>query len=1268
MPDPIFLGALAKFGKEALSDAVKESLKAWLTDAVRVRRAIQKTASIFSTKLSGTENALALWIQTDAFRASMEDLISGRILPDRIASVDEFLTTTGIGFSAADHAVVREMLASFYEVIRADLVSSREGLVLVDQRLGEALRQMRDLRADLAAVGGTQAGTQRISIELLNAVALKQGWGVGLQFGTELNVNTDLPPAVRNLATRAKTVSSVRDILDSAVWYGMYGGSGSGKTQLAILIASTFSGRKVWVRLGGPESAAVLVLESALARLSLRAPGQSTVQWCEAVCRGLGSASAIILDDLPRTIGDGAFDEYLTFLCAACAQFGVRLITTASTPIANSTRDAVGTYLREDSVPEFSDDDIRDLFRAYDPPKSFLSSRWFAFVMQTAKRHPVLLVEAARYLRDRGWVTDDRSFDDLARGAFASALDLPTLERLKQTVPKDETRDFLYRLKIIGWSFGVEEVQRVSGVAPSIAFPLEELAAVMGLWVQQAGNSEYVLSPLLARLSDHNLPSKLQRAIHLELANAILEKKRLGPLHASQAINHFVAGGDTNNAAMVLLVALNGMLGMTGVGDPFLLTGVWAGMPLPTEIALQKRIYIRTLQVVLRRQLGRNTEFELADLERLVDEGASDLECQLLIAGAGAILVTHLGDKEPNLGIQFLRRSIKAARLVDMPPSTNPELDFHSGLFTLLWMTAAWIQTDLQYQEWFSAVRDLTPEEALRWAALPFAAQASQTVCGGLWTRTADLPDDRRNWDQVLGQLRELRTWADSANVLSLAAAAISSEVIVLAEYQNKLQEANTLAKRAVPRFEGMPQSKFAIADTIARQHYYFGKCTDAIAWFETAFTVEGSIKPGTLVNAFTLAGIAASSVDVQLANRYLERGTSTAASPRVRIRPRIIVKSELGILLWNGGQHRQAFDIWSSAAQEIIAARNDTPEWQSLFRVFGNCTGYFISNEHNFAIDTTQMAVPFSGIFLRQIKDIQALANPEEDWLLPAQMTLLAESVGAYEHAIEWAERTTIGNGAFWIGAEALLAGALAARDLREHRFAEVIRAAADLGDLDETFEGFNNLDEEIRGRRTSGFSARLNLLALTVELVRLTLRDRSSANSFARSAEALAQGFASSRGGSRLWSGMADVFGAIVTNTTSWRDLWEKSVAERELGNSALQIAYGIEAIAVAGPREALQMQLQIIPWLERLFSPTLYHFMIVEFVRDYWRWALDQYPMNFGLLARTRRTVVETKGDDDEAVVREILLAVTFSLALPLPSDVKSWLYGTTGTTAD
>jgi hypothetical protein len=262
MPEPFFLSAIAGILQAALSDAAKESVKAWLTDAVRVKRAIQKTAFTFSTRVHRAEDALSIWIGTDAFRSAMEDLVAGRAFPENLA-VDQFLDVTGLGFGSASRDVVRDMLAAFYGNIREDWVSSRQGLVLVDNRVGETLRQVAELRADLASgalSGLTKVGVQRISAEFLKEIAQRQGWGPGLHFGAELYVNIEPPPAVQNLAKRAVAVVSVRTLLGSTAWYGMHGGSGSGKTQLAILITGAFAGPKLWIRLAGPASAAALVI------------------------------------------------------------------------------------------------------------------------------------------------------------------------------------------------------------------------------------------------------------------------------------------------------------------------------------------------------------------------------------------------------------------------------------------------------------------------------------------------------------------------------------------------------------------------------------------------------------------------------------------------------------------------------------------------------------------------------------------------------------------------------------------------------------------------------------------------------------------------------------------------------------------------------------------------------------------------------------------------------------------------------------------------
>ena len=114
-----------------------------------------------------------------------------------------------------------------------------------------------------------------------------------------------------------------------AIWYAMYGGTGSGKTQLAILFARSFSGRKAWMRLCGLRATARLILESALNKIVARQPNQSTQEWCESVCAQLGRDSIVVVDDLPCGAGDAATYEYLIALCVACVQSGVRLLSTS---------------------------------------------------------------------------------------------------------------------------------------------------------------------------------------------------------------------------------------------------------------------------------------------------------------------------------------------------------------------------------------------------------------------------------------------------------------------------------------------------------------------------------------------------------------------------------------------------------------------------------------------------------------------------------------------------------------------------------------------------------------------------------------------------------------------------------------------------------------------------------------------------------------------------------------------------------------------------
>src|SRR5437867_4416283 len=94
------------------------------------------------------------------------------------------------------------------------------------------------------------------------------------------------------------------------------------------------------------------------------------------------------------------------------------------------------------------------------------------------------------------------------------------------------------------------------------------------------------------------------RAIHSRLAQNVMEKRRLGPVDACQAIMHFVAAQKYNEAAFVLLLALNGLLEAEDPKDYMGISGIWAHSPLPHDIAHGTKVYIRSLQIAVRQRLG----------------------------------------------------------------------------------------------------------------------------------------------------------------------------------------------------------------------------------------------------------------------------------------------------------------------------------------------------------------------------------------------------------------------------------------------------------------------------------------------------------------------------------------------------------------------------------------------------------------------------------------------------------------------------------------
>ncbi|HXJ41774.1 MAG TPA: hypothetical protein VNH18_21030, partial [Bryobacteraceae bacterium] len=222
-------------------------------------------------------------------------------------------------------------------------------------------------------------------------------------------------------------------------------------------------------------------------------------------------------------------------------------------------------------------------------------------------------------------------------------------------------------------------------------------------------------------------------------------------------------------------------------------------------------------------------------------------------------------------------------------------------------------------------------------------------------------------------------------------------------------------------------------------------------------------------------------------------------------------------------------------------------------------------------------------------------------------------------------------------------------------------VLASVDIGDLDEwaNIVQSSQLDDERRAQNAARVNARIALVALAVHVARVGLQDQATARSIAHGVAEFSKDRSACYAGSRFWRDTVEIFKVLENRSGSWRELWENAGAARARESTALQELYGIAATVVAGPREAAQILIQIVPWLEQMFSPTLYHATVTPFVREYWQWAFDQFPMSFGLLDRTRKTVAATLELDDKSAVRAVLRAVGFSLDIKMPDYLQKWL---------
>lgn len=819
------------------------------------------------------------------------------------------------------------------------------------------------------------------------------------------------PPPLNCTSSRADAVRLLKGMCPPGRWLSLRGESGVGKTQLAMLLGRELADRTIWIRLKEQDGAsAVEKIDTGLQ--TIIGPGDARIfeEWFRAACTAITNHTLIVLDDLPACRTDTLLASRLLALSRAIVGTKVRVVSTTNHDVASALGGLLGGNLTQVECPAFTDAEVSNLLNAFGAPSLFNTTPRAQFLNMMTRGHPVLLVAAIRYLENNGWKFRDLEIDNLVRGKHTDALIAETLDRVITTVADPDTRELLYRLRLVMGSFTLEVVDTVASVTPAIGRAVERLHTLTGLWVQHETDKRLCLSPLLGSIPESNVPRDVRLATHRALGERIMKQRVVGPWELSLAISHFLRAEVPNQAAMLLLRGLECILDEGAVGHARVLLLLWADLPLPEDVDLKLKVLLRIRQIAALDLAELPIDYAMADLVRL-EPLLSDSETWTLMG----IVATAALLRAP-FDFKFVVRAL--VRLVNTrrkwPKVDSKPIKFPPGLTpaALLWLVVNRIKTREDQQAWIAGVGQLHPRDR---SAL-FGWQDTQSTCsilaGRLWIAEHEKLETDRNWSAVLDALDELVTAADVWEQPFLRANAIRAKMVVFCDYQDNVDAALTLASvetaaRHKDGADGVILYAFA-----GWQSYLHGRKEEARTWLSKALPHIECVGAPTQMLSLLHAACAFGDVEACLGLEYAERAYRVSGQIiHLALGLKVELCGELGIARWLSGDAKGTFSCFDEAAQLLMDCAEHDRVWKGLCVLLGHACTYIAqcvrtNKPHAIFGDGSQWTAPQRGFFLRNSDHVADLYSDPHGPALMLQLELFADAIGDEASVIKWAER----------------------------------------------------------------------------------------------------------------------------------------------------------------------------------------------------------------------------------------------------------------------
>jgi hypothetical protein len=756
-----------------------------------------------------------------------------------------------------------------------------------------------------------------------------------VKLGELANPATDPPLPLKNRIGREALVTKINGSFRDG-WLALHGETGSGKSQLAHLLAGDDPSSVMWLRLTDvPASAASFALRRAFESRTGSSPTVDRATLFRAALTSTSPVRTIVLDDLPRLDSRGPFVDVLRILAIEAAAATALVLSTSVHRLPSDVAPSLGESFSEVPIPGFSHDDVRQLLYTAGAPAS--QAQALAGLVHTlGDGHAGLIAGIAQYLRSRNWIVSTEELGELLAGQHATPTRRELLNRLLTSVSDDETRQLLYRMTLAIGDLTLKEVRGLADSKPSINRPDERLSQLEGLWVQ-VENDQHIRVPAPVRLLETNdLDDDVRRFCYGRLAMMRIRRGSLSPVDVLKVIAYFTGANAHHYAGLAAAQAFIELERLGPIPDSGL--SDWFSWPLPAEMPNGTKLLVRGTQLGMRLKWGKDIEFLLSDIDAILDEATEPFERSVVFIAAGKLLVFD-PDKAWR-ALPLLRRAMSAhdaASQGNAPVVTVPDSLWIESIL----LAGHSVRDASQLQEWQLTVESLPQVRRGLLDSSQNPELAYMTIANNILLVEHRKPQDAQDWSHVLDVMKSLAAWALRMNLPLLHAHATRIELVVLGEYMHDFDTAGSVASTA-SRENSDERSIGIIEIAMGKQLNLKNRWSDAREWFARGLARPSS---GTPLHFEALLAAANAEQGFSLATsiKYLREAVSVSDfDSLLTASQRFSARAEMAVALLLDDDRNAAVTLWEDAATILLHHDPSDDRDKGRIALFLKRSGYF--------------------------------------------------------------------------------------------------------------------------------------------------------------------------------------------------------------------------------------------------------------------------------------------------------------------------------------